>query len=132
MSERDLDAPPGGEISPKQARAIRQQKITDAKDRGLEVSFDALATELERRRDSGELAKELSTLKIGSLLGNLARAAAAIKSAAVVVIPSNTPTHDPTALRAQSAIHLSEHERLERRRAALAKDAEIIPPEDAP
>jgi hypothetical protein len=128
MSERELEPIPGPDLSPRQLRQARQSKINDAKDRSLDVSFEAMASELERRSADGSLAKDLSTMKTGALLGNLTRMAAAIKQAALVVIPNGSiQQRDPTALRAQSAVQLSDHERQERRRIAQATDAEVIP-----
>ena len=129
MGEQELTPPPGPDLSPRQLRQVRQAKINDAKDRSLDVSFEAMAVELERRSADGSLAEDLKGMKTGALLGNLTRMAAAIKQAAVLVIPGAGPQRDPTALRAQSAVQLSDYERQQRRRAAEAEDAEVIPPE---
>ncbi len=127
MSENELAQPPGPDLSPKQLRAIRQQKIVDAKDRSLEIAFEVQAAEFERRLQDGSLAKDLKKMKTSSLLGSLTRMAAAIKQAAVVVVPGSHVQRDVTALRAQSAVQLSDYERNERRRLAQAEDAEVVP-----
>jgi hypothetical protein len=114
-------------LSPKQLRQQQEIRIADAKNRALEISLDAIAKEFEDRLASGDLASDLKSMKTSALLGNLTRISAAIKQAAVFVVPGNTmPQRDPTALKAQSAIQLSDAQRLLRRKAAEATDAEIV------
>lgn len=120
--------PPGPDLTPKQLRLARQNKINDAKERSLDASFEAMATEFERRVADGSLAKEMKKMKASTLLGSLTRLAAAVKQASVVVVGGGggLAQHDPTALRAQSAVQLSDYERKERRRLAEATDAEVV------
>ncbi len=116
-------------LNPRQLKAQQEQRILAAKNKALEISLDAIAAEFEKRLASGDLAKDLSAMKTGALLGNLTRIAAAIKQANVLVVPnSGMPARDPTALKAQSATVLSDEQRRLRRKEAEAIDAEVVDP----
>ena len=113
--------------SPRQLRILQEQKIADLKNRSVIPALEALAAELEERAASGKLTKELQGMKAGALINNLTKILASIKSAAVLVIPGPTmPMRDTTSLRARSAIQLSDKQRMLRRQAAEATDAEVV------
>ena len=114
-------------LTPRQLRARQEARIGQAKNDALEISLTAIATDLERRSADGSLTRDLAKMKVGSVLGQLTRIAAAIKQAAVLVVPHSVlPMRDPTTLKAQSAIVLSDEQRRLRRMAAEAQDAEIV------
>lgn len=118
------------ELSPRQLRAQQEARIVDAKNRSVEIALDAMAKEFEDRLVSGALAEDLKKMKTASLLGNLTRMAAAIKAAAVMIVPQGgLPMRDPTTLKAQSATQLSDEQRRLRRKEAQAIDAELVDPE---
>ena len=122
MDEDQLPA-----LSPRQLRQQQEAHISDLKNRSVIPALEACAKELEERAASGELAKELKGMKAGSIINNLTKILASIKSAAVVVMPSQQmPARDHTRLKAQSATHLSDFERKRRREAAEATDAEVV------
>lgn len=125
MGDQDLEP----HLSPRQLRAQQQAKIEEAKNTALEIGLTAIADDLVRRRDNGTLAKDIKQMKTGAILGQLTRIAAAIKQATVIAVGTGQPQRDPTTLKAQSAVHLSDHERAERRKKAEAVDAEIVEPE---
>lgn len=127
MGDNDLERT--GQLSKKQERALTEARISDLKNRALEISLESMAAEFEERLSSGKLAKDMASMKTGALLGCLTRISAAIKQAAVIVVPGGlNQVRDTTALKAQSAVQLSDHERAERRKNAEAVDAEIVDP----
>ena len=115
-------------LSARQLRMQQEARISEAKNTALEISLTAIADDLIRRRDKGTLAKDIKAMKTSAILGQLTRIAAAIKQAAVIIAPGSQQMRDPTTLKAQSATHLSDYERAERRKRAEAQDAEIVDP----
>jgi len=117
-------------LSPRQLRARQEAVISNAKNNALEISLTAIAADLERRQKDGSLAADLANMKTGAVLGQLTRIAAAIKQAALIVMPGGQmPGRDPTALKAQSSTQLSDAQRAIRRKEAESIDAEIVEPE---
>lgn len=107
---------------------MQEARISQHKNNALEITLAALATECEERAASGKLAKDMKKMKTASLLGSLTRITAAVKQAAVFVVPQSlSQARDTTALKAQSAVGLSDYERAQRIKDAKTVDAEVIP-----
>lgn len=109
-----------------QPLAKQEQQIAQAKNRAIIPALEALANEIEEREKSGELAKELKTLKAPSLIHNLSKILTALKQASPVVVVNHQAigdTKDPSFYRANSATNLSDYERKKRREAI---EAEIV------
>ena len=117
-------------LTPRQLRAKQEAHISDLKNRSVIPALEKMAEELEERAKSGKLAEELKGMKVGSIVNNLTKILASIKTAGLVVVAqTGLPQRNPTALKAQSAVQLSDAQRKLRREAAEATDAEIVDPQ---
>lgn len=123
------ETPDTRELSPRQQRAMQEARIADLKNRSVIPALEVMANEMEARVADGSLAKEMKGMKAASIIHNLTKILASIKTAAVIVAPqvSTQPQRDQTRLRADSAAHLTPYEREKRRKAAdQAVDAELV------
>jgi hypothetical protein len=117
------------ELSPRQQRAMQEAHIAELKNRSVIPALEACAKELEERAASGKLAEELAGMKAGSIINNLTKILASIKSATTVIMPpgATLPAREPTHLRAASAVSMTPYERAKARREAdAAVDAEVV------
>lgn len=108
-----------------------ENAIALSRSRAIIPALEALASEIEQRAESGQLAKELKTMKAGSLIHNLSKILAAIKQNAVMVQVNNKTVaeeKDPSWFRANSASELTERQRERMRKEAI--DAEVEKPND--
>ena len=88
-------------------------KIAKARERAVVPALEALADELQERAKDGRLAEEMKGMRAGSLINNLSKILAAIKSVQPVVIPLKVPSDDKdeTWFRANSAVNITPKQR---------------------
>ena len=89
----------------------REHRIAVAKNQGIVPALEALAVEMERRAESGQLKKELKKMKVANLIHNMTKIIAAIKAnGPVVVVAGRAASQDkpPEWFRAHSVANMTD------------------------
>lgn len=123
---------PTQELVPRSAAELEVSsvpaEIEAKKNKAVLPLFTVMSEEIVRRFESGELTAETKGMKLPALINNLTKIIAAMnKSAVIIVNPGNGQAKDPSFLRANSTMHLTESEKKKRREAV---DAEIVNPKE--
>lgn len=91
------------EQHPKEERELidtknQEQRIAIAKNQGVIPALEALAEEIGRRAQTGQLRRELKQMKVAALIHNLTKIISAIKAQGpIVIVPGRAASEDKDA-----------------------------------